>query len=283
MESATATVFYLDRKPYKNEKPYFCCLPPESLKGNPSTNHVHIPVDITATNIRPDIASFSLDKNGFEVAVQTLGPEFDYESVKPGSETEQRYIRQMEALLTERLNARKVVVFDVETRKRNMEFPDGLGEKSSLEQPVRGVHVDSSPASAVERAVYIARQLKDEELLAGRMQIINSWRPFFSDLEDWPLGLCDSRSVDIEDDIIPSDTVFPTNVAETLQVHHSPAHKWYFLDKQSQDELLLFKIFDSDDASSRVCPHAAIQPDLRGYGTGQPRESIETRAMVFYG
>ncbi|KAK4173619.1 hypothetical protein QBC36DRAFT_389582 [Triangularia setosa] len=283
METATATVFYLDRKPYKAEKPYFCCLPLESLKGNPPTNHVHIPEDITATNIRGGAASFSLDRNGFEVAKQPLGDEFNYESVKPGGEIEQRYIRQMEAFLTEKLKARKVVVFDVETRKRNPQFPDGIGEKSSLEQPVRGVHVDSSPASAIERAVYIARQEKDEEVLSGRMQIINSWRPFFSDLEDWPLGLCDSRSVDVEDDIIPSDTVFPTNVAETLQVHHSPAHKWYFLDKQSRDELLLFKIFDSDETSSRVCPHAAIQPDLRGYGSGRPRESIETRAMIFYG
>jgi hypothetical protein len=55
----------------------------------------------------------------------------------------------------------------------------------------------------------------------------------------------------VENDLIPSDTVFPTNVAETLQVHASPTHKWYFLDKQSKDELLLFKIFDSDGKSSR--------------------------------
>ena len=94
-----------------------------------------------------------------------------------------------------------------QTRKRNAEFPGGTGEKSNLEQPVRGVHVgelskppktilwpeidvekkkgsslttntrggggpDSSPASAIERAVYVARQNKCEELLGGRMQII---------------------------------------------------------------------------------------------------------------
>ncbi|KAK0672546.1 hypothetical protein QBC41DRAFT_216880 [Cercophora samala] len=275
METATATVFYLDRSPYKNEKPYFCCLPPESLQGNPPTNHIHIPTNITVTNIRSHVASFNLDQNGFEVVEQTLGDEFNYETLKPGSDIEQRYIQQMEAFLTPRLKAKKVVIFDVETRKRNREFPADIGEKSSLEQPV---------PSAIERAVYIVRQQSlDEQLLSGRMQIINSWRPFFSDLEDWPLGLCDARSLDIEEDITPSDTVFPTNVAETLQVHHSPAHRWYFLDKQSQNELLLFKIFDSDDTSSRVCPHAAIQPNLREYGRGKPRESVETRAMVFYG
>lgn len=42
METATGTVFYLDREPYKNEKPYFCCLPPETLHGNPPTNYAHV-------------------------------------------------------------------------------------------------------------------------------------------------------------------------------------------------------------------------------------------------
>ncbi|KAK4663073.1 hypothetical protein QC763_600618 [Podospora pseudopauciseta] len=141
METAIATVFYLDKQPYKNEKPYFCCLPPEFLQGNSSTNHVHIPADITVTNIRSEVATFSLDENGFEVAEQILDDQFHYESVKSGSEIEQRYIQEMEAFLTERFEAKKVVVFDVETRKRNREFPGNIGEKSSLEQPVRGVHV----------------------------------------------------------------------------------------------------------------------------------------------
>lgn len=116
MEKAIATVFYLDKPPYKNEKPYFCCLPPEFLQGNSSTNHVHIPADITVTNIRSEVATFSLDENGFEVAEQTLDDQFNYESVKSGSEIEQRYIQEMEAFLTERFEAKKVVVFDVEVR-----------------------------------------------------------------------------------------------------------------------------------------------------------------------
>jgi len=104
----------------------------------------------------------------------------------------------------------------------------------------------------------------------------------FSELEDWPLGVVDWRSVDVERDLIPSDTVFPTNVAETLQVHHSPSHSWHYLDKQRKDEVLLFKIFDSSDTVAKVCPHAAFLPyesqDIR-----RPRESVETRAMVYYG
>lgn len=114
METAAGTVFYLDREPYKNEKPYFCCLPPETLQGNPPTNHVHLPVAITASNIRGNTAAFSLEKNGFEVATQDLSDGFSYDTVKTGSEAEERYIREMEVFLTRKLNAKKVVVFDVE-------------------------------------------------------------------------------------------------------------------------------------------------------------------------
>jgi hypothetical protein len=114
METATGTVFYLDREPYKNEKPYFCCLPPETLQGNPPTNHVHLPVHITARNIRGSTAAFSLDKTGFEVASQKLGDGFSYDTIKTSSEAEERYVREMETFLVDKLQAKKVVVFDVE-------------------------------------------------------------------------------------------------------------------------------------------------------------------------
>jgi len=146
---------------------------------------------------------------------------------------------------------------------------------------VRGVHVDSSPASALERAVYHCQGEADRELLLGRIQIVNAWRPLFTPLQDWPLAVCDSSSVDIEHDFIPSDSVFPHNVAETLQVFHNKAHSWWFLSDQCRDEVLLFKIFDTDETVARFCPHASF--DWPADAHAKPRESIEIRAMVFYG
>jgi len=135
---------------------------------------------------------------------------------------------------------------------------------------------DSSPASALERAVYHCRGEADRGLLSGRIQIIkwvlhehltclnlllptftdthcfrSAWRPLFSPLQDWPLAVCDSRSVDIEQDFITSDSVFPNNVAETLQVFYNKAHSWWFLSDQRRDEVLLFKIFDTNETVAR--------------------------------
>lgn len=82
-------------------------------------------------------------------------------------------------------------------------------------------------------------------------QSASAWRPLFTPLQEWPLAVCDSRSVDIEQDFIPSDSVFPHNVAETLQVFYNKAHSWWFLTDQCRDEVLLFKIFDTDETVAR--------------------------------
>ena len=109
----------------------------------------------------------------------------------------------------------------------------------------------------------------------------SSWRPFFSDLQDWPLGLCDWESVDVDNDLTPSDTIFPTNVAETLQVHENAGHKWYFLTKQSKDEVLLFKIFDSDEHSSRGAV-LRLSTYLPPHHDKKPKEKKEKkRRLVF--
>jgi len=114
MRSTTGTVYYLERGPYAEEKPYFCCLPKDMLQGNPPTNHVHVPVSVSVTDIRGHEGEFGFAKNGFELARQNLGPGFDYQSVVGGSDVEARYIAEMEAFIKEHLGAAKVVIFDIE-------------------------------------------------------------------------------------------------------------------------------------------------------------------------
>jgi len=280
------SVFYLERGQYADKKPYFCYLPPQALNGKPTTNQVQSPVKIPVRSMRGRHNELSLDTQGFEIAHQELSPEYTYDNLLSDSELMVGYDIKMEEFLQNRLKAEKVVVFDQEIRRRNPQFPEGTGEKSNLEQPVRGVHVDSSPASAIERAVYICQQQGCENLLEGRFQIVNAWRPLLPEgtaLLDWPLALCDYRSVDVEGDIVPSDTVFLDKVTETLQVHFSPEHQWWFLPGQTRSEVLLFKIFEKDVNKALVCPHAAFQPEDGTHGKHQYRESVEVRAMVFYG
>ena len=103
------------------------------------------------------------------------------------------------------------------------------------------VHVDQTPQSAEAR---VRRHLPAEDvpkLLAGRYQIINLWRPISHPAYDWPLALCDYRSVDSARDLVPTTLRYSDRDGETFSVKYSPEHKWKYLRGMEPDELVLIK------------------------------------------
>jgi hypothetical protein len=66
---------------------------------------------------------------------------------------------------------------------------------------------------------------------------------------DWPLAVCDARTVDFENDTMAGDVVDRNQVFENTQVHHSDTQKWYYLSGQMPDELVIFKNADSQSKS----------------------------------
>jgi len=71
------------------------------------------------------------------------------------------------------------------------------------------------------------------------------WRPLFGPLYDWPLAVCDWKSVDPTLDLVPSDNVYTHTAAETYNIYHNPDHRWYYMDAMQPNETLVFKSFDS--------------------------------------
>ena len=117
------------------------------------------------------------------------------------------------------------------------------------------------------------------ELLKKRFQIINLWRPIGRPAWDWPLALCDYRSID-RTDLVPTTLRYPDREGETLSVRYNPNHKWYYLSNQTPDEVTLIKCYDSELDRARLTPHSAFldkssSPEL------PTRESIEVRCLVF--
>jgi hypothetical protein len=72
------------------------------------------------------------------------------------------------------------------------------------------------------------------------------WKPLRGPLHDWPLALCDASSLDADNDLIPADIVYPTYVAENLQVHYNSNQRWHYLSGQKPSEVLIFREVDSD-------------------------------------
>lgn len=156
----------------------------------------------------------------------------------------------------------------------------GLREQKNLREPATLVHNDYTPNSGF---VCLRENLGDEaeELAKGRFQIVNVWRPLTDPVEDYPLALVDARSL-TADQLVDTERRAPNHVGEIQLALHAPQQRWFYYSAMRPAEVLLFKTFDSIDGGRQPCSiHTAIHlpsapPDAK------PRESVETRAFIFY-
>ena len=151
---------------------------------------------------------------------------------------------------------------------------------NEAKQPAREVHVDQTVKSGPQRV----RDLLPAEagkLLAGRVQIINLWRPIRGPVRDAPLAVCDARSV-APADLMPSDLIYRDRIGETYSVTWNPVHRWFYLSGMTPDEALLVKCYESrTDGRARFAPHSAFT-DPTAPADAPLRESIELRTLVFH-
>jgi hypothetical protein len=241
--------------------------------GQRKQNWERKPFATQIENMRGREDTVSLDTAGFEFhAAPTAVTDFtDDEAVK------QAYYPESEAILKKLTGAKRVVLFD-HTIRRNR--PGEIDDSPQKRQPVPLVHVDQTPASAETRVKRHAPE-DAEELLKSRYQIVNLWRPISHPATDFPLALCDFRSIDTENDLVPLRLEFSTYTGQTYAVQHNTGHRWKYLRSMRPDELVLIKCFDSDTGVARLTPHTAFVDPTTPEGTPY-RESIELRALLFY-
>jgi hypothetical protein len=244
----------------------------EPPAGVPQTTIVNDPHKAEIHDARSIASTISLDAEGFGVLQHRSRVRgFDNED-----EIRTIYYPETEALLKDVTGADRVFVFDHTVRRRVWGAQDRRG---GLRQPVARVHVDHTERSGPQRV----RDLlpgEAEDLLAGRVQIINLWRPIRGPVQDAPLAVCDALSVK-PSDLVPSDLVYRDRVGETYSVVFDPAHRWFYVPEMQPDEALLLKCYDSKiDGRARFAPHSAFI-DPTASANVRPRESIEMRALVF--
>jgi hypothetical protein len=239
----------------------------------PRTTTVNEPHKVHISNARPILSDVSLDEEGFGLVRHRSGVCDFYDD----DEVRQVYYPEAERLMKEAAGADRVHIFDHTVCRRVPGGEDRQG--AGPRQPVPRVHVDHTARSGPQR---VRDLLPDEasQLLAGRVQIINLWRPIRGPLLDAPLAVCHALSVRPEQ-LIPSDLVYQHRVGETYSLTFDPEHLWFYVPGMEEDEVLLLKCYDSEtDGRARFAPHTAFT-DPTTPPDAPPRESIELRALVF--
>ena len=255
---ATKLQFY--KAPADGSKPFnYVESPPE---GQPQRNYSDAGIEVTIHDIRGQESNFNIDTHAFSTLRTAPSAE---KSFTDDASIKKNYYPEVESLLLEHVpGAKRILLFDHTIRR-------ATGNRN----PVTRVHIDQTTKSATAR---VHHHLPDEaeELLQGRVRIINVWRPLNGPVQATPLAFADSTTVK-DDDLIGIEHRYPDRTGETAAVQHRD-EKWHYWSGMENDERLLLECYDSEKGG-RV-PHTAFV-DPRSPEGGKERESIEVRALVF--
>jgi hypothetical protein len=232
-----------------------------------------VSVDISDARERADAPrEFGQHPSGFDL----LKFETRVDNFLDQDQVESLYEPEIVEFLKKVTGGYRVHIFDHTVRASD---PD-LREAKNVREPATLVHNDYTPNSGF---VCLQENLGEDadELAQGRFQIINVWRPLTDPVEDYPLALVDARSL-TADHLVDTERRAPNHVGEIQLALHDPQQRWFYYSAMRPDEVLMFKTFDSVDGGTHPCSiHTAIHLSDAPADT-KPRESVETRAFVFY-
>ncbi|NOX49623.1 MAG: hypothetical protein GXP16_03690 [Gammaproteobacteria bacterium] len=150
---------------------------------------------------------------------------------------------------------------------------------------VGSVHMDYTTHTTWED--YLAVHGEHPPSNPKRVLVLNFWRGVSEVVDDYPLAVCDARTVRAED--LFETVVFGYGAdnyswhdlgIETYNVKASSRQHWYYYPRMCASELLVFKTFDSEGVIGRACPHAAFTNPL-ACADAPPRRSIELRVLCY--
>ncbi|KAF2166886.1 hypothetical protein M409DRAFT_66430 [Zasmidium cellare ATCC 36951] len=226
---------------------------------------------------------FNLDTNGFQLVRHSSREKTfdDEERVKAV------YYPEIERLMKEHTGATHAYVFSHVVRRHSREEELKALQKArndddmiNLESPAMFAHIDQS---------YDGASIVLDSVIDSAVSIVNAWRPL-KPITREPLAVCDAATVsesdlreiilrirdDYNNDRPPQYAVRNQKI---WQVAANPQHRWYLPKRQTPEEVLLIKCFDSKKDVARRAPHSAVQ--MPG-DHGPPRESVEVRCFLFW-
>ncbi|KAF2230782.1 hypothetical protein EV356DRAFT_472993 [Viridothelium virens] len=262
---------------YDREKPYSLRFtPPE---GFPRANIKLEKRDIHVHDIREKKENLEFQKDG--LAVLDFESKMTYQDYDDEDVVKNVFLKEVSNLLKHFLGAQHVQVFEHTVRKRHEIFPISTGEPYRYNQPTSIAHVDTT----VGWALAMAQQLNPKfntDIKNHRVQCVNFWKPLTGPVKDWPLAMCKPDSINPESELEPCDLVYPDYVVENRQVYFSNRQRWLYLSDQMPNEAWIFLQSDTNPTVNPVAHTAFPCPNMR-HGNVLPRESIEVRALVYYG
>ncbi|KAI9712106.1 MAG: hypothetical protein M1820_001815 [Bogoriella megaspora] len=270
------TVSYLKKKPnYEHEKLY--TLNYESGDDLPRTNISNEHKKVLIHDLRDKQSAASLE--AYRFGLLSLKSGLAHDEFNSPTRVEEVYYPQVLTLLRKVFpGAKSIFVLEHLLRKRHATFPIATGTDYEHTQPTTIVHIDFTNESAAKTGE-LAFNMPPSKY--SRLVTVNIWKPLNGPITDWPLALCDPQTVDYPTQAVSADVVSADRYNENSRLYYSEAHRWHYFDNMQEDEAVFFVQTDSDIPHGGGVPHTSFFNPLAPKDA-KPRESIETRAFVYY-
>ena len=224
-------------------------------------------------DMRLHLDELSLERNGF-VLVRHRSAVTDFRNA---DEINRVYYPEVIDLVQRLTGAEKVLPFGEVLRTDAATTGDGR-------LPAYGAHVDYGDRTVRDFTNNILGPEAATCWLQKRYVLMNLWRPV-SPVRKTPLALCDAASVqrgDLNDSEIRGGLDDPNRPPMWgYNLSYNPGHRWYYAPLMQPDEVLVFKLFDSDSKRVQWTGHTAFD-DPSAAQDAPPRESLEIRTISFF-
>jgi hypothetical protein len=218
--------------------------------------------------------SWSIDREGF----QLLPHESSVQDFYNDEEIERVYNAEVTSLLQTATGAKQIYIFD-HTRRSS---ESNIRTARQSREPSLVIHNDYTEKSAHTRLQDFLGEEEAKRVQQGRFAIVNVWRSIHGTIENWPLTFCDSTTL-APQDVIPVKRMAKNRIGEIQMASFNPNHNWYYFPQMTPGEVVLIKTYDSATTTGiNKCTLHTSFADPTAPSDTNPRQSMETRAFVFY-
>jgi len=222
-----------------------------------------------------------LDREGF-VLVRHVSAVVDFAAIQVDPAVDQRYIDEMTELLGRVTGASRAIMLWGAKKRYGESAVDELAGLSNAE-PARYPHADNTDASSEALA---AMAMEHFGVAPGRRwALYNLWRAFTPPPQDFPLAVCDARTLGPADEVTVTALTIEQGGRhvrhDTTGYRHNPGHRWHYYPDMSRDEVLVFKTHDTDPARAHRVAHTAFTDPTCPSGV-TTRASVEIRGLAVY-
>ena len=202
------------------------------------------------------------------------------------------YYEECKALARELTGASAAFTFDHLIREPGRQISGGGtdGKPTVTGEAQGGGYIGSAHMDYTDNSTwsdYLALHGERPPGSASRTISLNFWRGLSAVVDDYPLGVCDARSVrktDLFETVVygygaPNYSWHDIGI-DTFSVKFSPTQRWFYYPRMAPDEVLVLKAYDSDGVIGNACPHSAFANPLADPAS-PARRSIELRVLCF--